>query len=79
MAQITITIPDLVIQRVVDAFVNVYALDFSIDPQQNKNQFAKQKVINFITSVVNQNEVSAAVYVANNAASIKVAQDIILT
>ena len=77
MADITITIPDAVALRVLDAF----AFYFGYNPLTDgtKLQFAKARVMRFIKDVVLAYERKTAVESAATSATASVEADIILT
>jgi hypothetical protein len=62
MANITISIPDAQLTRVVDAF----AIKFNWDGSISKPLFAKQKLMEMIIKTVYETETNAAVVTAMN-------------
>jgi hypothetical protein len=83
MAQITISIPDAVLPRVLDAMASAYGYsatlpDGSPNPQ-SKAQFARQQLANFVKQTVAEQEVRAAVAAASQSAASKAAADIAVT
>lgn len=77
MAQITVTIPDAVLPRVLDAFAVRYG--WNAAGGQTKAQFAKAKLIDFTRDVVRLHETATAAETARSAASAGVDTDIVLT
>lgn len=76
MAQITITIPDAVLARVLDAFA---ARGYDAAGGLTKAQFAKQQVVGFIRGVVRSHEVEQAIQSAAAQASATADADIALS
>lgn len=76
MAQITITIPDAVVERVLDAFAVTYGYE---DNGETRAQFAKRQVQEFIRRTVRDREAAIASHEAHLAAVADVDADIALT
>jgi hypothetical protein len=77
MASISITIPDAVLSRVLDAFAARYGWESA--GGQTKAQFAKSRVIEFIRDVVRAHEATAVAEAARVAAVAAVNADIVLS
>lgn len=60
MADITITIPPEVVQRVLDAFAAVYGFDPENEEEQTKAQFARECVIRYVKEVTKGHEAVTA-------------------
>ncbi len=69
MAQITITIPDNVVQRVLDAFAIEYGYAGLPDPKPTKAAFAKSMLIKHIRDITLHREREVAARAAEQAAS----------
>jgi len=83
MAQITITIPDAILPRVINGFARRYNYspileDGSSNPE-TKAQFAKRKLIEFIKSAVREAEIQDATNAAATTAAASVDTDITLS
>lgn len=77
MAAITITIPDAVLPRVLDAFAAHYG--WTGGGGQTKAQFARQKLQDHVVAVVRAYEAGGAAEAARLAAAAKVDSEITLT
>lgn len=66
MAQITITIPDAVVQRVLDAFAYRFGYDSVPDPKPTKAAFAKQALVSQIRAVTHDYEKMVAAQAASD-------------
>ena len=63
MADITLTIPNASLTRIIDGICNAYNYDLAIEGVSNpptKGQFAKAKIIEFVKTTVKNEEISAA-------------------
>lgn len=73
MATISLTIPDAVIQRVLDALTGTYGYRVTLDDgspnPQTKTQFAKAVVADYVKKIVRQWEAQQAGQTAFNAAA----------
>jgi len=83
MAQITITIPPAVTNRVIDGFAKRYNYsptleDGSANPE-TKTQFAKRKLMEYIKQAVREAEIQDATNTAATSAAASVDTDIILS
>lgn len=83
MAQISITIPDLVLPRVLDAMASIYGYQATLADgtpnPQTKAQFAKQQVAAFVKRTVAAHEVNDAIASASQSASSKANTDVVIT
>ena len=83
MAQITITIPDTILTRVLNGFAKRYnyspVLDDGSSNPETKTQFAKRKVIEFIKQAVKDAEIQDASNTAATTAAASAETDIVLT
>ena len=89
MADITITIPNPVLPRVVDAIATEYGYQANIPDVGNpgqfipnpetKNQFAKKQVIEFLKRTVKTAEKSNAIVTARNAVETDVDTNVVLS
>lgn len=67
MAQITITIPDAVVQRVLDAFAYRFGYDNVPDPKPTKAAFAKAALVGEIRAITRDHEKMVAAQTASDA------------
>lgn len=77
MAEITITIPNGVVNRVVDAIASEYNYDAAVDG--TKNAFAKKQVIEFLKRTVKDAEASVATKTARDNAVSDVDSNVVLS
>lgn len=66
MAQITFTIPDQYIARIVDAFCDEFSYDPEAEPILTKGAFTKNKIRDYIKEVTIRNERRTAHQVATD-------------
>lgn len=77
MAQITITIPDLVASRVLDAMAARY--NWTSDSGLTKAQFAKKVIMDLLKETVKMHEGNVAAKVATDTSDAAVDSDIVLS
>lgn len=77
MATITLTIPDAIVPRVLEAF----ALEYSYNPETDgtKAQFTKVKIVEFLKRTVREAEGALAIKAAKLSSDNDVATSIIIT
>lgn len=82
MAQIVVTVPDAVLQRVLDAFAAAYGYQATIDGSPNpetKAQFARRMVRQYVKNTVVAHEAEQAAITARQTAADAANTDIVLS
>jgi len=77
MATVSVTIPDKVLPRVLDAFATAYSYNPKTDG--TKTVFAQGKVADYVAEVVKGHEVAVAAETARLAADAKVESEVVIT
>lgn len=77
MATISVTIPDAVLPRVLDAFATAY--NYNAEKDGTKTAFAQAQVARFITEIIRANEADVAVKKARDAATTKTDKEIVIS
>ena len=77
MATVSVTIPDAVLARVLDAFAATYGYDAAKDG--TKAAFAKRQVARFCTETVRRHEAEVAGTAARDTAATKAANEVTIT